>query len=112
MPGRYYLVPRTSGVGFQRPIDAPKEGKITLFKKNGDFTDLVETTLREIFRRLDRIHLGGGLDLDEFNDFMKKVGSEPKSSDFFRYHVVHKFAKNAQNELSLRGFMDWFSVWI
>jgi len=55
MPGRYYIVPRTSGVGFQKPIDAPKEGKIALFKKNGEFNELVEITLRELFRRLDRI---------------------------------------------------------
>ena len=27
-PGRYYLVPRTSGVGFHRPVDAPREGKL------------------------------------------------------------------------------------
>ena len=112
LPGRYYIVPRTSGVGFQRPVDANKEGKLTLFKKNGDFTDLVELTLRDLFRRLDRIHLGGGLDLEEFNDLMKRVGQEPKSNDFFRFHVVNNFARNSNNELSLRGFFDWFRTWI
>ena len=65
-----------------------------------------------MFRRLDRIHLGGGLDLDEFNLFMKRVGREAKSADFFRAQILHNHAKNAQNELSLRGFLDWFRTWI
>ena len=60
-PGRYYFVPRTSGVGFQKPIDAKREGKLQLFKPNGEYTPVVETTLRDIFRRLDRVHLGGSL---------------------------------------------------
>lgn len=27
-PGHYYIIPRTSGVGFQKPLDAEREGKI------------------------------------------------------------------------------------
>ncbi len=48
-PGRYFIVPRTSGVGFQKPVDSQKEGKINLFKKDGDLADIVETTLRSVF---------------------------------------------------------------
>ena len=38
-----------------RPLDAKTEGKITILKKNGDLTPLVELTVRDIFRRLDKI---------------------------------------------------------
>lgn len=65
--GKYFIVPRTSGIGFQRPIDARPEGKIPVFEKNGELTELVENTLRDVFRRFDKIHLGGGLDLQEIN---------------------------------------------
>ena len=69
-PGRYFLVPRTSGVGFQKPLDAQREGKISIFKKNGDLTDLVELTMKDVFRRLDKIHLGGSLDHKDINKFL------------------------------------------
>ena len=49
------MVPRTSGCGLMRPIDAKSEGKIPIFKKNGDLSTLVETTLKDIFKRLDKI---------------------------------------------------------
>ena len=75
-PGRYYLVPRTSGVGFQKPLDAGKEGKVPIFKKNGELSELVQTTLRELFRRMDKVHLGGSLGHAEFNAFLKKAVGE------------------------------------
>jgi len=32
--------------------------------------------------------MGGGLDVAEFNDLMKKVGHDEKTADFFRYQVL------------------------
>lgn len=115
MPGRYYLVPRTSGVGFQKPLDARKEGKIPIFKKSGEISELVITTLRDIFRRLDKIHLGGCLGLTEFNTLLKKAATSEETSmtsDFFKYNVLAKYAHNSQNEINIRGFLDWFKDWI
>ena len=53
--GHYYIVPRTSGCGLMRPLEAKAEGKIPILKKNGDLTPLVELTVKDIFRRLDKI---------------------------------------------------------
>ena len=53
--GHYFVVPRTSGCGLMRPLDAKSEGKIPIFKKNGDLSTLVEITLKDIFKRLDKI---------------------------------------------------------
>ena len=78
-PGSYYLVPRTSGVGFQKPLDAPREGKIPVFKNNGELSELYATTLREIFRRLERVNLDlnlGYLSHAEFNTFLLKAVNE------------------------------------
>ena len=86
-PGRYFLVPRTSGVGFQKPLDAPREGKIPVFKKNGQFSELVLTTLRDIFRRLDKIHMGGSLGHAEFNTFLQKAVGESISQDYFKFNI-------------------------
>ena len=112
--GKYYIVPRTSGIGFQRPIDAKSEGRVQIFEKNGELTELVENTLRDVFRRFDKIHLGGGLDLQEFNAFLERaVGkSELMTADYFRYNVLAKYAHNSAGEVSIRGFLDWFKAWI
>ena len=77
-------------------------------------TPLVETTLRDLFRRFDKIHMGGGLSLDEFNDLLKRaVGqSAQMTEDFFRHNVLSKFAKNSDGEVTIRGFIDWFKNWI
>ena len=83
-----------------------------MFKKDGELADIVETTLRDVFSRLDKIHLGGSLGLEEFNVFLKKAVGEQKSSDFFKYNVLSNFAHNSDNELTLRGFLDWFKQWI
>lgn len=69
-PGTYYIVPRTSGMGFQKPLDAPREGKIPLFKNNGELSELYSATLRDIFRRLDKNPSVGCLGHAEFNTFL------------------------------------------
>ena len=32
--------------------------------------------------------------------------------DFFKFNILSKFASNDDNELSQRGFLDWFRSWI
>ena len=47
-----------------------------VFKKNGELSELILTTLRELFRRMDKIHLGGSPGHAEFNTFLKKACGE------------------------------------
>ena len=105
-------MPRTSGIGFQRPLDAPREGKLVVFKKNGDLSELVEATVRDLFRRLDKIHFGGSLGLEDFCTFLRKACGDNISNDFYKYNVLAKFAHNDENEVTLRGFLGWFKQWI
>ena len=105
-------MPRTSGIGFQRPLDAPREGKLVVFKKNGDLSELVEATVRDLFRRLDKIHFGGSLGLEDFSTFLRKACGETISNDFYKYNVLAKFAHNDENEVTIRGFLGWFKQWI
>lgn len=65
-----------------------------MFKKNGEFSELVLTTLRDIFRRLDKIHLGGSLGHAEFNTFLKKAVGEGISQDYFKFNIQTKYASN------------------
>ena len=71
-----------------------KEGKISIIKTDGNLSELVLTTLRDIFKRSDKIHLGGSLGLPEFNIILKKACGETMTSDFFKFNVLSKFAHN------------------
>ena len=83
-----------------------------VFKKNGELSEIMQTTLRELFRRMDKIHLGGSLGHAEFNTFLKQAIGETISQDYFKFNVLTKFASNNQKEVCLRGFLDWFKMWI
>jgi hypothetical protein len=108
----YYVIPRTSGLGFQRPIDAIKEGKNSILNKNGGLTDLAENTLKDIFKRLSDIEGLTVMDCDAFNSFYTKSGlGEAKSSDFFKFNVLKENSHTSDNQLDLRGFLDWFTKW-
>ena len=34
------------------------------------------------------------------------------TADFFKFNVLAKYAHNSSNEVSVRGFLDWFKPWI
>lgn len=51
--GDYIILPRTSGVALRRPQNAQSEN-IKLLDKNGDLHPLVDLTIKDIFRRLDK----------------------------------------------------------
>lgn len=34
------------------------------------------------------------------------------TKDYFHHNVLAKFAHSDKNELSIRGFLDWFKSWI
>ena len=96
----YYLVPRTSGIGFQRPIDAVKEGTNSFLNKNGGLTDLAESSLKDIFKRLTDIEGVSVMDLDAFNLFYTKSGlGEAKSSDFFKYNILKENSHTSDGSL-------------
>ena len=71
---------------------------------------MVLTTLKDVFRRLDKMHLGGSLGPAELNQFLQKASSDEQmmTSDYFRYNIASKFASNDQHEINERGFIDWF----
>ena len=68
--------------------------------------------MRDVFRRLDKIHLGGSLGLAEFQAFLQKASGETMTADFFLHQVLFKYAHNSQREITIRGFLDWFKQWI
>ena len=66
-----------------RPLDAKSEGKIPIFKKNGDLSTLVETTLKDIFKRLDKIQLENAIGYEAFSEFLDRGLGDIISLDKF-----------------------------
>jgi hypothetical protein len=71
--GEYIILPRTSGVTLRRPQNAQSEF-IKLLDANGDLHPIVELTVKDIFNRLDSVHVNKSLEYKEFQDFYDKLG--------------------------------------
>ena len=94
------MVPRTSGCGLMRPLDAKSEGKIPILKKNGDLSTLVEITLKDIFKRLDKIQLENAIGYEAFSEFLDKGLGDMISLDKFDTQIIGNYCSNANKELT------------
>lgn len=56
-PGEYVVLPRTSGCGLIRPKSAKKESMNLIDPRTKELTHIAELTIKDIFRRLDKIEL-------------------------------------------------------
>ena len=64
-PGEYVVLPRTSGCTLRRPVGAKSEN-IRMVDGSGHLHPIVELTIRDIFRRLDKYLVNNILELAEF----------------------------------------------
>lgn len=79
-PGSYLVVPRTSGCGIKRPQNATDPEGIQLLDKEGNFTEIFESTLIDIFKKFDLV-ITNSIDFKEFNDFMTVIGKQKVASE-------------------------------
>jgi len=77
-----------------RPLDAKSEGKIPILKKNGDLSNLVELTVKDIFKRLDKIQINNSLDYKEFAHLLEKGVGDTVSQDEFEFNILPKYCHN------------------
>lgn len=70
--GEYIILPRTSGCTMRRLPNARSE-YIKMIDSNGDLHPLVDLTVKDIFRRLDKIVINNSLEYPEFKEFYARV---------------------------------------
>lgn len=71
-PGSYIILPRTSGCLLKRPDNAPAQN-VNLINSQGKLSELLETTLEEVFRKFDML-LYRELSYCEFKGFCECIG--------------------------------------
>lgn len=72
----------------------------------GDLHPLVELTVKDIFRRLDKIIVNNSLEYPEFKEFYSRVNIQLNESDFAQ-KILKRFC-NTQGSVNRRGFIEFF----
>ena len=60
--GEYLVIPRTSGCNLRKIIGMPDDPIHKLLDPHGELNPLVELTVKDIFRRLDKVMINNALD--------------------------------------------------
>ena len=68
IPGRYVVLPRTSGALMTKPLDWNSKPRTTLIDENGDLTLAFSHVVEDIFRKFD-LFIGRELSYEEFKVF-------------------------------------------
>ena len=79
-PGSYIVVPRTTGCGIGKPLEADEDVKVHLLNNNKP-TEILLSTLKDIFAKFDIIS-NGVIDYKEFELFKNIIGAEITERDF------------------------------
>lgn len=103
-PGSYIFLPRTTGCTLRRPPDARSEN-IKMLEKNGGLTELVESTITDIFRKFDML-LNRELSYIEFKGFYECLGKSISEKEF-KSQILEKYTSSSRG-LTLRGFINYF----
>lgn len=106
--GEYIVVPRTSGCNLRKIPGTPDDPIPKLLDPYGDLTPLVDLTVKDIFRRLDKVMINNSLDYQEFQEFYTRVGL-PLSQEEFNKNILRKFCSN-ENGVNRRGFNQFFKA--
>lgn len=91
-PGSYIILPRTSGCLLRRHVDLPNH-KIQLLDKNGKLSDLMSSTVDDIFRKFDML-LNRELTFTEFKSFMECLNKNVTESEF-KQRMLKKYCSTA-----------------
>ena len=77
----------------------------------GDLHPLVESQVRDIFRRLDKIMINNSLEYNEFREFYQRLNIRLSEDDFAKV-ILKKFCSattdNGAGAVNRRGFMSFF----
>lgn len=72
-PGEYMILPRTSGCTLKKVPLAPND-PVPRLLEGEDLHPILELTIKDIFRRLDKVVVDNILEYPEFLNFYKRIG--------------------------------------
>ena len=104
--GEYLIIPRTSGCTLKRQ-QKTKSDFIRLLETNGKLNPLAELTIKDIFRRLDKITINNMLEYSEFEEFYSRLNVSFSEVDF-KNKILKKFCNNNKGGINRRGFIEFF----
>jgi hypothetical protein len=81
--GEYILLPRTSGCTLRKVPLAPVD-PIPKLIEGEDLNPIVELTIKDIFRRLDKVVVDNALEYPEFLNFYKRLNLGLTEEEFKR----------------------------
>ncbi len=79
-PGSYIVVPRTTGCGIRRPLDAYPEN-VRLINDKGEPNELFLSTIGDIFRKFDLV-ISNTIDFKEFKGIYDIIGKKITELEF------------------------------
>lgn len=80
-PGSYIVVPRTTGCAIKRPQEVDPADEITSLYEDGQISQIVESTIADIFRKFDLV-ISNTIDYKEFKGFFDIIGKRMTEVDF------------------------------
>jgi len=80
-PGEYMILPRTSGCTLKKVPLTPADPVLKLLEGE-DLHPILELTIKDIFRRLDKVVVDNILEYPEFLNFYKRIGYQISEEDF------------------------------
>jgi calpain-15 len=88
-PGSYIILPRTTGCLLKRPDNAAQQN-VSLLNGAGKLSDLLDTTLDEIFRKFDML-LQRELGYCEFKGLCECIGHQTLSEREFQSEILSRY---------------------
>lgn len=71
-----------------------------------ELTPLVELTVKDIFRRLDKIEISNIVEYEQYLEFFDRIGEHATMDGFNR--ALRDYCNNGDGGLNKRGFLDLF----
>lgn len=106
-PGKYIVVPRTTGALMGKSASWNDKPKTPLLDKDGQLTKAFESVVEDIFRKFD-LFIGRELSFEEFKSFYRCTG-KPELTEFdFKLSFLDKYCSTSEG-VTVRGLKMFFS---
>lgn len=105
-PGKYIVVPRTTGGLMIKPNSWIDKPRTPLLDKEGRLTKAFESVIEDIFRKFD-LFIGRELSFDEFFQLYRCTGKSDLTEFDFKTNFLEKYCSTSEG-ITVRGLKHWF----
>ena len=105
-PGRYVVLPRTTGGLLVKPKSWLDKPKTVLRDKEGNLTKTFESVIEDIFRKFD-LFIGRELSYEEFKILYQCTGKGELTEEDFKINFLERYCSTHEG-LTVRGLKNFF----